>query len=168
VNALIQAMTARLEPLITYTGSNGITVVGQKISQDFFSSDESILIDGEQYYQYDRDLDQLLIQPLSEEIGVLPRLLMSGSARKIEEKFSVQSMSSDGSAVNYQLTPMESSALFSEISLVFDSEKLSSMSITDELGQRNQFIFVPMDKDYKISMPLFEVKPEPGTEVIYQ
>lgn len=130
--------------------------------------EQSILIDGEQYYQYDRDLDQLLVQPLSEEIGVLPRLLMSGSAQKIEEKFSVQALSSGGSAATYQLAPRETSELFSSISLVFDDDKLLSMSIADELGQSNHFSFSPLEAIDKNSLPLFELKPEPGTEVIYQ
>lgn len=130
--------------------------------------EQSILIDSEQYYQYDRDLDQLLIQPLSADIGVLPKLLLSGNAEKIQQKFAVAISSSEGTAIAYNLTPVDSAALFVAITLEFKDDKLHSMSMIDELGQNNLFVFSAQnDKDEKIAA-LFELKPSPETEIIYQ
>jgi outer membrane lipoprotein carrier protein len=135
---------------------------------------QTLLIDGKNYYQYDKDLQQLLVQPLSDDISVLPKLLLSGNATSIEREFYVASIDSNGeyssTSVGFLLQPKEADALFSEVSLWFEDKQLLSIGVTDELGQLSQFRFSPLTDNSMLptAEEMFVIDPEPEVDIIYQ
>lgn len=136
---------------------------------------QSILVTGGEYQQYDRDLDQLLIQPLSAEASMLPDLLLNGTAESIAARFEVSELSAssderghEDTRVYFQLRPLSDAAIFSKVELVFENRRLIKILIVDELGQHTSFEFSEPSSDTFFEEPLFRLQPAPETDIIYQ
>lgn len=145
---------------------------------------QTLLVKGDLFYQYDSDLEQMLVQPLSDDVAVLPRLLLGGDAAAIADDYRVSAVrvvaagaggktpdadtdtKASAPAQIFRLQPRAEGGLFSELLLEFRGGELSAINISDDLQQNSRFEFQAIDSD--IDAALFEVSPPPGTEIVHQ
>lgn len=138
---------------------------------------QSLIIDGRDYYQYDRDLDQLIIQQVTAEVAALPSLLLSGNTQKITEAYRVEQVQSvadtgavntGGSRTSYKLIPHNEQSLFKEVTIEFSNGKLIELNIVDDLRQTSRFEFSDTASPQPVTAELFTLQQSEETHVVYQ
>lgn len=139
--------------------------------------EQTLIVNDQQFFQYDSDIDQLIIEPLSDQISALPLLLLSGNAESIARQFTVsqikavtaQSTVSDSSSRQlFNLKPIGNSGLFEALSLEFKGGVLQAISILDDLQQNSRFEFSNIDTATVIDGSIFVLDPPADTDVIYR
>ena len=148
--------------------------------------EQTIIINGDRYLQYDSDIDQLIISSLGGQDTAIPSLLLSADALAIESIFSVTRVDIDpdddvdnhSAAVNddresssgksYGLTPLDSGSLIAELRINFQQQMITSIVILDNFGSRSQFNFTKITAKKVLDSALFELDPPTDTDIIYR
>lgn len=139
---------------------------------------QSIVVDGDKHYQYDADLEQLIVQSLADEAAALPRAILSGDVEVVQQYYTVRQVHAvaQSSALQekktsasgiFKLRPLDADHELREILLVFDNGMLQEMSVLDSLGQISSFQLFEQSTD-AIEKEDFEIQTTEHTEVIYQ
>ena len=148
--------------------------------------EQTIIINGDRYLQYDSDIDQLIISSLGGQDTAIPSLLLSADALAIESIFSVTQVDIDpdddvdnhSAAVNddtdpsvgksYGLNPLDSGSLIAELRINFQQQVITSIVILDNFGSRSQFNFTKITANKVLDSALFELDPPADTDIIYR
>lgn len=124
--------------------------------------------DGETVWVYDEDLEQVVVRPLSRDLGQTPALLFGGKPDDVAKAFSITERDRNGSEVTYRLSPKSEDPLFDQLDVTFRGEKPYSMRLQDALGQQTVIDFVDLNVNAAIDNGLFTFTPPEGTDVIRQ
>ena len=135
---------------------------------------QTLVTVADKLYLYDPDLEQLTVESLAEAMAGTPALILTGNSDQIDELFRVAARQGparedEGAtpSVQYSLYPKDESALFAEIRLRFDSDRvLSQLDIVDHLGQLTQVNFANVSYNGQMSADEFEFTVPAGTDVI--
>ena len=109
--------------------------------------------DGSTVWVYDKDLEQVVVRPLSQDLGQTPALLFGGKPADVAEAFAISERSREGESVTYRLKPKGSDPLFDQL---------------DALGQQTVIDFRDLMINTGIDAALFNFVPPEGTDVIQQ
>ena len=136
---------------------------------------QTLIIKGDLFYQYDRDLEQLIVQPVSADIAALPNVLLTGDAAVVDARYRVESVKTVaiqalGNPVQqrFRLMPKSDGGLFNAIMIEFSGQQITAISIEDDLQQTSRFEFSQTRWLKAVGIDLFELKTAPGTEIIHQ
>ena len=128
---------------------------------------QEVVSDGTKVSYYDKDLDQLTLQNIDTRTSATPALLLSGDAKKVLERFTVNLSRFEKNSL-FTLLPKGSDSAFQELKLRFIGKTLEEMVLIDTLGSRTRVIF----SDTKINVPVkagsFKLEMPPGIDVIDQ
>ena len=103
---------------------------------------ELLLTDGERIWRFEQDLEQVSIDPFSNDISRTPVLLLNGEAAAIADSYNIASAAMDyGSVQRFILTPKAPDSLFERLSLSFVDSTLTEMQFEDSLGQKTSLTF---------------------------
>ena len=151
--------------------------------------EQVIVVNADDYYQYDSDIDQLIIQPLDNQLSAIPKLLLSGDASAIQSQFKVEELkaitASRNAAANdssgsgsesirvFTLKPLaiegaQQDSLFNTLTLEFSGAQLDAIAILDDLEQVSRFQFSDHTLDTPIEDTRFVLVPPDGTDIIYR
>ena len=156
---------------------------------------QTIIINGDRYFQYDSDIDQLIISSIGSQDTAIPSLLLSADALAIESFFTISRVAlnpvvdrdhhSGIDNVNvdninstdelpslldqsYVLSPLDKSSLIAELRINFQQQLITSIVILDDFGSRSQFDFTNITASKVIDDALFELDPPADTDIIYR
>lgn len=119
--------------------------------------------DGKNLWNYEEDLEQVTVSPISQQISNAPLLLLSGEVTRLNTLFTIQAMD----AYHYQLTPKQPDSLLQSIVIGFDSQgKLQSLTLTNNMGQITQIQFSNVKLNPDLSPGLFTFVPPAGVDVL--
>ena len=124
--------------------------------------------DGSTVWVYDKDLEQVVVRPLSQDLGQTPALLFGGKPADVAEAFAIYERSREGESVTYRLKPKGSDPLFDQLDVTFEGDKPRSMRLQDALGQQTVIDFRDLMINTGIDASLFNFVPPEGTDVIQQ
>ncbi|MEE2868968.1 MAG: outer membrane lipoprotein chaperone LolA [Pseudomonadota bacterium] len=124
--------------------------------------------DGKTVWVYDEDLEQVVVRPLSQDLGQTPALLFGGQPSQVAEAFSISERDRNGAEVTYRLTPKGDDPLFDQLDVTFRGEHPMSMRLQDALGQQTVIDFRDLKVNSGIDASLFHFTPPEGTDVIQQ
>jgi len=124
--------------------------------------------DGETVWVCDEDLEQVVIRPLSQDLGETPALLFSGKPADVAAAFSIKEQDRNGVEVTYRLTPKGEDPLFDQLDVSFRGDQPSSMRLQDALGQKTVIDFRDLILNQGIDAALFRFEPPEGTDIIQQ
>ena len=124
--------------------------------------------DGSTVWVYDKDLEQVVVRPLSQDLGQTPALLFGGKPADVAEAFAISERSREGESVTYRLKPKGSDPLFDQLDVTFEGDKPRSMRLQDALGQQTVIDFRDLMINTGIDAALFNFVPPEGTDVIQQ
>lgn len=141
--------------------------------------EQTLIVSDDQFFQYDKDIDQLIIEPLSDQLSAMPVVLLSGDASAINKQFVVKQIKAvtapSGDAnlprsqkILFTLKPLARDGLFQLLTLEFVDEKLQAIAILDDLEQTSRFEFSAINVDNIIDDALFELVPPEYTDIIYR
>ncbi|MQX53906.1 outer membrane lipoprotein chaperone LolA [Alcanivorax sediminis] len=123
---------------------------------------------GETVWVYDEDLEQVVIRPLSNDLGETPALLFSGKPADVAAAFSIAEQDRNGAEITYRLTPKGDDPLFDQLDVSFKGDQPQSMRLQDALGQKTIIDFRELTINRGIDAALFQFEPPEGTDIIQQ
>ena len=124
--------------------------------------------DGNTVWVYDKDLEQVVVRPLSQDLGQTPALLFGGKPADVAEAFTIPERSREGKTITYRLKPKGKDPLFDQLDVTFQGDQPSSMRLQDALGQQTVIDFRDLRVNSGIDASLFSFVPPEGTDVIQQ
>ncbi len=124
--------------------------------------------DGNTVWVYDKDLEQVVVRPLSQDLGQTPALLFGGKPADVAEAFTISERSREGKTITYRLKPKGKDPLFDQLDVTFQGDQPSSMRLQDALGQQTVIDFRDLRVNSGIDASLFSFVPPEGTDVIQQ
>ena len=124
--------------------------------------------DGNTVWVYDKDLEQVVVRPLSQDLGQTPALLFGGKPADVAEAFTISERSREGKTITYRLKPKGKDPLFDQLDVTFQGDQPSSMRLQDALGQQTVIDFRDLTVNSGIDDSLFNFVPPEGTDVIQQ
>ena len=127
-----------------------------------------IVANGDWVWVYDVDLNQVVKRHQNAQNN-LPLQILTGSVPSLSTTFDVTLLpSEDKDEIRYQLINKQSDAVFSSLLLSFKANKLSSMSVKDQLGQKTFFTFNQVKMNQPIADHWFNFTPPNGVDVIVE
>lgn len=128
-----------------------------------------LMADGKNFWNYDVELEQVIVKPIDETLSESPAMLLSGES-DVLKAFDIGSSFGTtleiGNIEWIQLTPKDKNADFSRLSIGFLDEQVRLMELATNVGQviRVELTSVETNKDLKSD--LFKFKVPDGVDVI--
>lgn len=128
---------------------------------------EQIIVgDGEKFWMYDKDLNQVTVKKLDAALGSSPAALLAGS-NEIERGFALKEAGSRDGLEWLQATPKTQESNFSAILMGFDAQSnLLAMQLTDAFGHTTVLRFSAMQRNPGLPARQFRFTPPEGADVV--
>jgi len=120
-----------------------------------------IVVDGQQIWRYEADLEQVIVSDYSEDLGSTPALLLSGDVASIASSYRVVR-----SKNFYTLLPKDDESLFRAMQVMLNEGKLTRIQLNDSLGQTTVLRFSKIKVNPSLDQSLFEFTPPEGVDVL--
>lgn len=124
-----------------------------------------VVSDGRDLWVYDRDLEQVTVRKMDQNVQDTPALLLSGRAGDIENNFQVGEAEVGFTKV-YHLVARDKSQLFESLDFVYEGKRLVRMRIHDSTGQSTEIVFSNVLVNELIGSHLFQFEAPAGVDVI--
>ena len=128
--------------------------------------EQLIVGDGEKFWLYDLDLNQVTVKKLDAALGSSPAALLSGS-NNIEDGFTLSEDGSSDSLEWLQAKPRLQDSGFEKIRMAFDVHAdLAVMELNDNFGHKTVLNFSSFQRNPKLSEKQFQFTPPVGADVL--
>ena len=162
-----QAVTDAQEEVLENSVGTVLLARGNRFSWHILEPYEQQLIsDGSQIWQYDADLEQVVIREVSKDQQASPTLILSGDVEQLAERYDVALLESSETATRYRLTPVNEHDLFASLELSFNEGTPVQLILGDSFGQRTVIDFVETEINPAIEVETFSFSPPEGAAVI--
>jgi len=101
-------------------------------------SNQSIVSDGNDFWSYDQDLEQVIVSKLNNDLNQVPILLFSTDIESIKESYDITGYE-DGDGEHFLLHPVSDVSLFQSLVLGFRGKVPVSIRINAANGQMTTF-----------------------------
>ncbi len=125
--------------------------------------EQRIVSDGQQLWVYDVDLQQVVVRPLDEALGVGPAQLLSGDMAGLRANFSL-SAAREGEAI--LLTPLDPAWDFQRVRLELEDGVPARIFLRDGLGQTIEVVFEALEFNPSLPAERFEFTPPADVDVL--
>ena len=128
--------------------------------------EQLIVGDGEKFWLYDTDLNQVTMKKLDAALGSSPAALLSGN-NEIERGFVLKNTDGREGLEWMQATPRTADTSFTEILMAFDAQSnLAVMELHDAFGHKTILRFTNMQRNPQLAPQLFKFVPPKGADVL--
>ena len=129
--------------------------------------EQAVISDGETLWVHDPDLAQATYQPVANQVRQSPAMILSQPRSTLTSAYEVTEAGVD-ELTSYRLYPTDDNAVFSELTLVFEGDRIRQLRLTDNLGQDTRIRFSDVRTGLSFPAGTFEFEPPPGTDVFEQ
>ena len=128
---------------------------------------EQIIVgDGEKFWLYDVDLNQVTVKKLDAALGSSPAALLSGN-NEIERDFTLKESGSQDGLDWLQAISKTQDSGFEKILMAFNAQaELVIMELNDAFGHKTVLRFSNMQRNPKLSAQQFQFMPPKGADVL--
>lgn len=128
---------------------------------------ELIVTNGVKLWNYQPDLEQVVVEDWDTNQSELAAQLLSGRTDNLQNEYTVEQLESAESArAEFRLTPIAADNLYENIVIAFFETQLESISMRSKNGERTVWNFVKVIKNESIDDDVFVFLPPAGIEVI--
>lgn len=127
--------------------------------------EQLIVSDGKQLFQYDPDLAQVTVRPVSEAVGSSPAQILFGSG-SLDQSFNVAALPAKDGAEWLRATPKSPDAGFSRVDIGFKDGLPLRLELLDAFGQTTQVSFADMVRNPQVSADSFNFTAPKGVDVV--
>lgn len=125
-----------------------------------------IVGDGEKFWLYDADLEQVTVRKLDAVLGSSPAALLSGN-NEIERGFMLEEAGEQYGLHWLTAKPRSNESTFSAIRMGFNAQsELAAMELGDAFGNTTILRFSGMRRNPQLAPSLFKFVPPKGTDVL--
>lgn len=128
---------------------------------------ELIVTDGDSLWNYQPDLEQVVIEDWDSSRSELAAQLLSGRTESLAQDYSI-SLVADPSQqhLEFELTPKQTDSVYRQISINFLANELDLIYVNSSNGQQTVWRFDEIRKNPTLSSSIFRFQPPPDVEVI--
>lgn len=126
---------------------------------------QHIVGDGQKIWVYDLELGQVTVRPMTGALGDTPAVLLAGRGQ-LDERFTVQSLGTQGKLEWAQLVPRRPDGGFEDIRIGFENGKIRVLEMVDGFGQTTRVTLRTARENAKIDPKKFTFTPPPGVDVV--
>ena len=128
--------------------------------------EQLIVGDGEKFWLYDADLEQVTVRKLDAALGSSPAALLSGN-NEIERDFTLEEAGAKDGLQWLNAKPKNSETNFSAIRMGFNSKsELVAMELNDAFGNTTILRFAHLQRNPQLAPSLFRFVPPRGADVL--
>lgn len=124
-----------------------------------------IVSDGQRLWLYDKDLEQVTVRRLEQNLVGTPAMLLSGTA-DLRESFIVEKVEQSKGWSWIDLAPKRTDTDFKHVRLGLREDELGYMELSDKLGQTTLLAFSKFKRNPKLPAERFSFTPPAGVDVI--
>ncbi|MCH8532414.1 MAG: outer membrane lipoprotein chaperone LolA [Saccharospirillum sp.] len=129
--------------------------------------EQQVISDGQTLWVYEPDLMQATYQPVTDQIQQSPAMILAQPRQALGQRYDVVE-ASDKELTAYRLYPHDTNAMFTDMTLLFESGVISEIRLTDNLGQDTRISLTEVRVGETLDPGLFDFEPPPGTDVFEQ
>ena len=132
--------------------------------------EQEIVSDGETLWIYDRDLDQVTVQPAAKKIQDSPAIILSGDEQQIKRLYDVELDSTKDNSTNatYLLMPIQQNSGLNSIQVTFANGVVNGLLFEDSLGQKTIIELFNVETNVTLKGNEFDFTPPEGVDVLEQ
>jgi outer membrane lipoprotein carrier protein len=128
---------------------------------------ELIVTNGELLWNYQPDLEQVVIENWSEQRSELAAQLLSGNTDDLELEYAIElAEASAAEIVEFNLAPLASDSVYANITISFVDAELDMIHLRHKNGEQTVWRFNAVQRNQQLADSLFEFDPPAGIEVI--
>lgn len=134
---------------------------------DIKAPDPQLIVgDSKNIWIYDKDLEQVTVQPMSKQLGDVPALLLSGNYESIADNFTILSGGNKNNIKWFKLVSKAKDGFVKGVLLGFEGDKIKHMVLTDGVGQETRLTFSKVIVNQTLPAKLFKFTPPKNVDVI--
>lgn len=128
--------------------------------------EQLILGDGEKFWMYDKELNQVTVKKMDAALGSSPAALLSGN-NEIERGFRLKDTGTRDGLEWLEATPRNQDTSFEKILMAFDAQSgLVVMELLDSFGHTTLLRFSRLQRNPQLAAQLFKFVPPKGADVL--
>ncbi len=128
---------------------------------------ELIVTNGVKLWNYQPDLEQVVIEDWDSSRSELVAQLLNGQTDNLADEYTIERVvSSDGEHQEFDLTPIASDSVYQKISINFKDSELDLIYLDSKNGQQTVWQFDNVERNQPMADSLFEFEPPAGIEII--
>ena len=124
-----------------------------------------LVSDGTDLWNFDADLEQVVITRLGDDPAEVPILLFASDAARVTEAYAVTSYS-DEAMQHFVLTPRDGSSLFRTVNVAFNEGLPAWVTINPVTGEPTTLQIINAERDPEIEPSRFTFVAPPGIDVL--
>jgi outer membrane lipoprotein carrier protein len=129
--------------------------------------EQLVVSDGSTVWQYDADLQQVVVRPLDRRADQVPSLLLSGEIEAVGKLFDIRAAEAPAGKERFALVPLEAGGLFASLEVRFTGGALERLVITDGFGQRTEVDFAAVRPVDAFDEGTFRFVAPPGVDELH-
>ncbi|NKB31746.1 MAG: outer membrane lipoprotein chaperone LolA [Pseudomonadales bacterium] len=126
---------------------------------------ELIVTDGTYLWNYQPDLEQVVIEDWDNDDSELAAQLLNGRTDNLAEEYTIE-LVSDDEAANFELTPLALDSVYEQITISFIATNLDMIHLDNKNGEQTVWQFRDIEKNHNLADSLFVFEPPVGIDVI--
>ncbi|WP_240648072.1 outer membrane lipoprotein chaperone LolA [Pararobbsia silviterrae] len=128
--------------------------------------DQLLQADGENFYVYDKDLNQVTERKLGNALGASPAAILFGS-NDLDKSYALRDVGVKDGIDWLELTPKSQGTQFQQIGIGFRDGTLAAMELHDVFGNVTLLTFTNVVKNPTLPADTFKFTPPKGADVIH-
>ena len=129
---------------------------------------ELVVTDGKQLWNYQPDLEQVVVEDWDQSRSELAAQLLAGNTENLDQEYLVNLRETDSAEfTEFTLTPRAADNIYRQINLTFQNRNLDMIFIDSSNGQKTVWQFRNLSINSEIPDSAFVFVPPVGVEVIF-
>ena len=126
---------------------------------------ELIVTNGTYLWNYQPDLEQVVIEEWDNSKSGLAAQLLNGQTENIAEEYMVQ-LNSDNGSSEFELTPIDPNSVYDLVTISFITSNLDMIHLDNKNGEQTVWQFQNLEKNHSLADSLFVFEPPVDIYVI--
>ena len=128
---------------------------------------ELIVTNGIKLWNYQPDLEQVVIEDWDVSKSELAAQLLSGKTENLDSQYIIEELSdTSNDSQQFVLTPVDADSIYTRISINFITSELDLIYLNSRNGQQTVWRFDAIERNQILEDSLFDFQPPAGIEII--
>ena len=128
---------------------------------------ELIVTNGIKLWNYQPDLEQVVIEDWDVSKSELAAQLLSGKTENLDSQYIIEELSdTNDDSQEFVLTPVDADSIYTQISINFITSELDLIYLNSRNGQQTVWRFDAIERNQILEDSLFDFQPPAGIEII--
>lgn len=127
---------------------------------------ELVVTNGVKLWNYQPDLEQVVIEDFNSDESELAAQLLSGNTEALGDDYQIATTDSDADFISFDLKPVAVDSVYSNIAISFQAEEIASIHVSNKNGEQTVWRFSAVERNNGLELDKFEFEIPQDTEVI--